>query len=64
VLVFGLAWLLEPRAMRVQPGAVGREALEAEEPQPITGEPPGDGTTVPDPHASPSEGAGQAYLRG
>jgi amino acid transporter len=64
VLVFGLAWLLEPRAMRVQPGAVGREALEAEEPQPITGEPPGDGTTVPDPHASLSEGAGQAYLRG
>jgi amino acid transporter len=35
VLVFGLAWLLEPRAMRTQPGAVGKEALEA----PPTGEP-------------------------
>jgi amino acid transporter len=40
VLVFGLAWLLEPRAMRTQPGAVGKEALEAEEEDSINEAPP------------------------
>jgi amino acid transporter len=40
VLVFGLAWLLEPRAMRTQPGAVGREALKAQEEDSINEAPP------------------------
>jgi hypothetical protein len=40
VLVFGLAWLLEPRAMRIQPGAVGKEALKAEEEDSINAAPP------------------------
>jgi hypothetical protein len=61
LLVFGLTWMLEPRAMRIQPGAVGKEALKTEEQQPINGEPPTDGATVPDAHASSSDG--RAYLR-
>jgi amino acid transporter len=40
VLVFGLAWLLEPRAMRTQPGAVGREALKAQVEDSINEAPP------------------------
>jgi amino acid transporter len=40
VLVFGLAWLLEPRAMRTQPGAVGKEALKVEEEDSINEAPP------------------------
>jgi amino acid transporter len=61
LLVFGLTWMLEPRAMRLQPGPVGKEALKTEEQQPTTGEPPTDGATVPNAHASSS--AGRAYLR-
>ena len=66
MIVFGLTWLLEPRAMRVQPGAVGGEALKTEEQQPSNGERPrpSDEATIPDPQASPSEGPDHAYLRG
>jgi amino acid transporter len=63
LLVFALAWVLEPTAMRVQQGAVGREALEAQA-EPVTDQPPGDEATFPDPHASSSEDSGRAYLRG
>jgi amino acid transporter len=63
LLVFALVWVLEPRAMRVQQGAVGREALEAQA-EPVTDQPPGDEATFPDPHASSSEDSGRAYLRG
>jgi len=51
VLVFGLAWLLEPRAMRTQPGAVGREALKVEEEDSINEAPP-TGEPFPDSRAS------------
>jgi amino acid transporter len=68
VLVFALAWLLEPRAMRARVGAVGKEALEVgeaeEEQQPITRESPGDRATMPGSHPSPSEDSEHAYLRG
>jgi amino acid transporter len=64
VLVFGLAWLLEPKAMRVQHGAVGKEALEPEARKPAKDEPPRNEATFPDPQPSPSEDSGRAYLRG
>jgi amino acid transporter len=51
VLVFGLAWLLEPRAMRTQPGAVGKEALKVEEEDSINEAPP-TGEPFPDSRAS------------
>jgi amino acid transporter len=51
VLVFGLAWLLEPRAMRTQPGAVGKEALKVEEEDSINEVPP-TGEPFPDSRAS------------
>jgi amino acid transporter len=55
VIVFGLTWVLEPRAMRVQPGAAGREALNPEEQQPTTKEPPRprDEAMIPDSPPSP-----------
>jgi hypothetical protein len=65
VLVFGLAWLLEPKAMRVQHGAVGKEALEPEARTPAKDdEPPHSEATFSDPQPSPSEDSGRAYLRG
>src|SRR5919198_226244 len=45
VVVYALMWLLEPEAMRSQPGAMGEEALEAgeEEPPPPPRAPQGAG---------------------
>jgi amino acid transporter len=51
VLVFGLAWLLEPRAMRTQPGAVGKEALKVEVEDSINEAPP-TGEPFPDSRTS------------
>jgi len=51
VLVFALAWLLEPRAMRTQLGAVGKEALKVEEEDSINEAPP-TGEPFPDSRAS------------
>jgi amino acid transporter len=64
VLVFGLAWLLEPRAMHGQVGAVGREALETQAEEPPTDQPPGEEATFPDPGASSNEDSGRVYLKG
>jgi amino acid transporter len=65
LLVFGLVWMLEPRAMRVQVGAVGEAALEVDEEakEPVTDERPRHEATFPDPH-EPSEDSHRAYLRG
>ena len=52
VLVFALAWLLEPRAMRTQPGAVGKEALKAGVEEDSINEAPPTGEPFPDSRAS------------
>jgi amino acid transporter len=65
LVVFGLTWLLEPRAMRAQWGTVGREVPQTDEQQPSNGKPPRsrDEATIPDSHPSPSEGLDHVYLR-
>jgi amino acid transporter len=49
VVVYALMWLLEPEAMRTQPGAYGEEALEAAEEAPESVREPEAGTGVPVP---------------